>query len=270
MIALKIGKEEFKLPESRKEVTIRKMLQFCEQIEPHQPPSMRRIAQYYRDAAKVRASEKAENVKSERLADMEKDMNIDLDELVKSEQPDQYYRYYAKVLSFFSGVPEEIMLQARIKDLEKFHGILLSLINTQEPDDNYIGFEFKGEKYVLPAREPIPMENGTLIEFLEAQQYRHYYQQLEESDGKDDMGFDVKSHYNALLPLICIIARKEGEAYYDDIVKDRSQLFLDLPLHDADQVFFYLIRSKIIYTEIINRLSAIGSELRTLQPEHAN
>lgn len=270
MIVLKIGKEQFKIPESRNEVTIRQILQFYQDVEPHQPPSLKRIAKFYLDSARIKGRDIAENVKADKIADLEEELNNDLDILTEKESPDQFYRYYAKVLSFFCGAPEEILLQVRIKDLEKFHGLLLKLINDHQPDIEFSGFEFKGEKYVLPARLPIPMEDSTLIEFLEAEQYKHYYHQLEETQGKDEQGFDVRSHYNALLPIICIVSRKENEPYYDNIVRDRSELFLDLPLNIADQVFFYLMRWKIISTKITSRLSEIGSNLKTLQPEPEN
>lgn len=270
MIVLKIGKEQFKLPESRAEITIRQMLDYCQRVEPEQPPSMKRMARYYHDLAKNNARNVAEAVKADRAEELARALDEELVMLTAQEKPGDYYRHYARVLSFFSGIPLETMLQANVKDLEKFHTILMRLINTQTPDPLFTGFEFKGERYELPNKLPVPMEDSTLIEFLEAEQYKHYYDQLMETDGTDEMGFQIKSHYNALLPIICILARKPGEPYRDSIVNERSELFLDLPLEYADQVFFYSLRPKLISTITTEALSATASSLMTslLGPEN--
>lgn len=262
MIVIQIGKEKYKLPESRKDISIRQMLQYHERVEPHMPDSMKRIAAYYKDLGRVNGRDVPEEIKQERQKQLEAELNEDLQALVKDEKPETYYLYYAKVLSFFSGAPEDVLKRVRVKDLEKWHGILLRLINEQEPDPEFTGFEFGGVRYNLPQRLPVPMEDATLIEFLEAEQYKHYYAKLMEATGKDELGFDVKSHYNAL-PIVCILCRKETEPYSDNLVKERSQLFLDLPVYYADQVFFYLVRWKVISTKITDRLSEIGSNLKT-------
>ena len=109
----------------------------------------------------------------------------------------------------------------------------------KEPEYNKIdSFTFKKKKYYLPKSKvdyfgnEIEMAEASFGEVVEAMQIQEMDKSFQENNFK-------------VLPYqIAMLCRRKGEDYNDQIVKERAEVFKELPMDVVWQVAFFLIRQK--------------------------
>ena len=111
-----------------------------------------------------------------------------------------------------------------VKNIEELFGNCSRSVSRFDIDENFSEFEFKGKRYVLPERF---MEKSTVIEYMEASQFQAYYSQMKEG------------MWGALPFVIAVLAREEGEAYNDEEVMLRGEMFKELDLNTAMNISFF-------------------------------
>lgn len=135
--------------------------------------------------------------------------------------------YMGRVVAHFTGIDPE-----RVQGMERraVEYIYARAVKSCTPPDEYQyrrTYMFEGEVYELPERE---MTNSTVIEFAEAAQFQANTERLQ------------NGHMLSLIDVIAVLLRKPGEAYSEEVYERNRAAFARLPLSDALDVAFFLMR----------------------------
>ena len=146
------------------------------------------------------------------------------------------YDYYIKVVSFWTGAPEQKLKSLDLKKLElAFWGIEF-LFGGFTPNPDFVGFEVDGIEYLLPKEH---MAQSTLIEFAECAEYEEKVKE-----------YNSGNHY-AMLDLMAILCRPKGEEYDEHKNPERKRIFGALSLDVGLNVCFFLNRLNITLGQIL-------------------
>jgi hypothetical protein len=222
------NEQSFEYPESLSDVTLKQYLEFLEFVESTKPKVLKDI-----DTANIKIAEAIElkDNKGLELARKElDDATAVIDDVV---QYQQIFPYYARVISFFSGLSVPLIL-GQVADtlgmrVDHLTGLYIhtTKIFNQLPEVEYSNvLEVNGEVWYLPERF---MSDSTVIEFAETAQFQANLSKVENGEWK------------ALAKMMCVLVRKKDEQYSDKLLK-REELFLSWNLLDCWKVAFFLLR----------------------------
>jgi hypothetical protein len=235
---------KFKYPESLHDITLKQYIEYLDFVEPTKPQVLKDI-----DKANIKIQECVEirDQKGLEIAKNELNASIDsIDDIVKYQQ---LFPYYARVISYFSGLDVAFILGQdggagmRVDHLQWLYAQTINIFNNL-PEVEYTNvLEVNDELWYLPERF---MANSTVIEFAEAAQFQANMAKVEGGEWK------------ALAKMMCVLVRKKDEQYSDKLLK-REELFLSWNLYDCWTVAFFLSKqiekyaiSSAIYTNAQN------------------
>lgn len=176
-------------------------------------------------------------------------------ELTDKQLNEDFPNYYRKVVLCLSDVPEKDLTDemANVVYEMYFRPFVVSLIYnapvisfmgglkdyTPEPVES---FKIQGKRYYLPESITIngidvPLAKEPIISYSEA----------------SDLFANVRltKQANKLARFMAIYCRRKNEKYSDEIVLEREQLFMDLPMSTVWNVFFCIIKRVPAYLRTI-------------------
>jgi hypothetical protein len=219
--------QSFEYPESLSDVTLKQYLEYLEFVESTKPKVLKDI-----DTANIKIAEAIELKDNKGLELARKELDDATDTIDDVVQYQQVFPYYARVISFFSGLSVPLILGQdggegmRVDHLTGLYVHTTKLFN-QLPDVEYSNvLEVNGDVWYLPERF---MSDSTVIEFAEAAQFQANLSKVENGEWK------------ALAKMMCVLVRKKDEQYSDKLLK-REELFLSWNLLDCWRVAFFLLR----------------------------
>jgi hypothetical protein len=256
--------QKYKYPDSGKDVTLGQYLTFLQDVMPQEPPIIREAAANSARLAELEAEIAPWAKKA--TAQPELFTKIDLAKLIVAYANDpqspkktrqllpelaaQYLAaieaqerytgamgplwyaqemlpYMGKVVSHFTGVPVERTKGMELRGLEFLYGKIVKACTPPEQYEYKRTYLFEGEVYELPEQE---MRNSTVIEFAEAAQFQANTERLQ------------NGHMLSLIDVISVILRRPGEAYSEEVYQRNRAQFARLPLADALEIAFFLMR----------------------------
>jgi len=164
-------------------------------------------------------------------------------ELHKKLTSEQLYKehpkYYGEIIKIISDIPDEVIEiidpLSRIEYFTdyiepQFLDVYFATPNNYQCQD-IESFEFKGETYYFPESlklfdKHIPAYKETALSFTEASDLMTKVHNLKNNG------------ISAMAEIIAVYCRKKNEAYSEQLVIERSELFKDLPLEIIWEVFF--------------------------------
>jgi hypothetical protein len=218
---------KFEYPESIKDITLQQFLYFLELIEPTKPDLLKKIdnASVNIETCKINNDHKGQQIAESEL----NDAVSQIDDIYRY----QYiFPYYARVVSFFSGLSEATILGKdqtlgmRVDHLTGLYNHFINVINNL-PDVEYSNvMEVNGKLWYLPERF---MTDSTVIEFAESAQFQANLSKVENGEWK------------SLAKIMCVLVREKEEQYSDKLLQ-REKMFLSWNLYDCWRVAFFLLR----------------------------
>jgi hypothetical protein len=161
--------------------------------------------------------------------------------------------YFVKVVSYWTGAPEEDLKLLSLERLKLSFWALEYLFGNLEANENFTGFEVKGVEYLMPSKH---MQESTLIEFAESAQFQEDLKELK------------AGNYIAILDIMSVLCRPKGEQYDEKNNAKRKKIFSSLSMDVAINVGFFLIRldgglsqSLAIYTLLVGQAAAEVEQL---------
>jgi len=140
--------------------------------------------------------------------------------------------FFCRVVAAFSNIPYSILMQCNVNAVEGLYKGINSVL-IEPKDENVKAFRIDGELYRLPTKF---MQGAKVEDFVEAAH-------LEKAVGKG-------SQWEAMALVCCVLLRKDGEGYNDELLK-RERLFMKhLTMWQAYQVSFFLSRLNSIYSSV--------------------
>lgn len=251
--------DKFEYPLWLKDVTLSKYLNFISLIEPTKPQVLKDIDKILSQMDDLEKDSKEYN---EKLL-IANDLFDSITDVVKAQQ---IYPYYARVVSYFSGLSEQYILGKdggtgmEVKALEWLYKHIVVIFNNL-PDVEYspVIERDNGEVWYLPTQF---MKDSTVIEFAESAQFLAQMKDVE------------AGNWFAMPKVMCVLVRKKDEPYSDRLLR-REKEFLEWNLEEVWKVCFFLLKlsersqiSTLIYTNIL-RLTKLKQELESLQKDSA-
>ena len=149
----------------------------------------------------------------------------------------EYREYFNKLFQTFTGIEPTIIDRIKADNIYTTYMYIMNFL--KEPEYNKIdSFTFKRKKYYLPKSKvdyfgnEIEMAEASFCEVVEAMQVQEMDKSFQENNFK-------------VLPYqIAMLCRRKGEDYNDQIVKERAEVFKELPMDVVWQVAFFLIKQK--------------------------
>lgn len=149
----------------------------------------------------------------------------------------EYREYFNKLFQTFTGIEPSIIDRIKADNIYTTYMYIMNFL--KEPEYNKIdSFTFKRKKYYLPKSKvdyfgnEIEMAEASFGEVVEAMQIQEMDKSFQENNFK-------------VLPYqIAMLCRRKGEDYNDQIVKERAEVFKELPMDVVWQVAFFLIKQK--------------------------
>ena len=149
----------------------------------------------------------------------------------------EYRSYFNKLFQSFTGIEPSIIDRIKADNIYTTYMYIMNFL--KEPDYNKIdSFTFKKKKYYLPKSKvdyfgnEVEMGEASFGEVVEAMQVQEMDKSFQENNFK-------------VLPYqIAMLCRPKGEDYNDQKVKERAEVFKELPMDVVWQVAFFLIRQK--------------------------
>lgn len=132
--------------------------------------------------------------------------------------------YMCRYIEFWGDMPEGLAIKCRHDQLAGlYRSVSQSLAILPVPDEKPV-LHHAGELWHLPEKA---FEGSTVQDFIEAAQYQ---------DMAEKLGL---GQWGVLPKLMCILVRKEGEPYSEELMRREAQ-FLEWPMHHVFQVSFFL------------------------------
>ena len=149
----------------------------------------------------------------------------------------EYRKYFNNLFQTFTGIEPSIIDRIKADNIYTTYMYIMNFL--KEPEYNKIdSFTFKKKKYYLPKSKvdyfgnEIEMAEASFGEVVEAMQVQEMDKSFQENNFK-------------VLPYqIAMLCRRKGEDYNDQIVKERAEVFKELPMDVVWQVAFFLIKQK--------------------------
>ena len=149
----------------------------------------------------------------------------------------EYREHFNKLFQTFTGIEPSIIDRIKADNIYTTYMYIMNFL--KEPEYNKIdSFTFKRKKYYLPKSKvdyfgnEIEMAEASFGEVVEAMQVQEMDKSFQENNFK-------------VLPYqIAMLCRRKGEDYNDQIVKERAEVFKELPMDVVWQVAFFLIKQK--------------------------
>ena len=149
----------------------------------------------------------------------------------------EYRSYFNKLFQSFTGIEPSIIDRIKADNIYTTYMYIMNFL--KEPDYNKIdSFTFKKKKYYLPKSKvdyfgnEVEMGEASFGEVVEAMQVQEMDKSFQENNFK-------------VLPYqIAMLCRPKGEDYNDQKVKERAEVFKELPMDVVWQIAFFLIRQK--------------------------
>lgn len=241
----------YPIPENLSDVQFGKFLAYLEEVLPHEPEKLAILKESYlnqREAnfhiARIDAMDRPKPLDRKHKEDWQKNIQEIkagrkkmLDNITDAEYSRDFLPYFARVVSFFSGMEYDALMgigeykgkpPMDYKTLEALYWKIMSGLEVRESDLTFIQeFELDGEKYTLPDRL---MENATVIEFMESSQFEESMKQVK--DGK----------WKAMLDVTCVLLKKPGEQYSDEVYQRNRRNFHRLTMGQMLNVAFFLMK----------------------------
>lgn len=240
MITFKALGNTYTYPEDLSEVTLRKFIEYCEYEKKYRPEKLKELSKVKGELADIPESDRLD-----RKA-FEKKVSLLLDDINDPNYFEVMISWYARVISFWTGLPYNIIMGEdggegmNLKHLELLSEKLLILVS-RLPEVEYSNvIEYKGDIWYLGERF---MKDATVTTYLESSQLY----KIEEAFAGGQWG--------ALAKAVCILLRKKGENYNRTLL-DREEYFLDLPMTKAHQVSFFFKRQTQLYSTLLSIYTA--------------
>lgn len=235
---------KFTYPESLHDITLKQYIEYLDFVQPTKPQILKDI-----DKANIKIQECIDGRDNKGLEIAKSDLYTLLDSIDDVIKYQQFFPYYARVISYFSGLDVAFILGQdggegmRVDHLEGLYAKTINIFNNL-PEVEYTNvLEVNDELWYLPERF---MANSTVIEFAESAQFQA---NMAKVDGGE---------WKALAKMMCVLVRKKDEQYSDKLLK-REELFLSWNLYDCWTVAFFLSKqiekyaiSSAIYTNARN------------------
>jgi hypothetical protein len=237
--------QTFNYPNTLDDITLKQYLDFLEFVESTKPKVLLDI-----EVANEKIETAIEIKDNKGLELAKKELNDAIDSIDEVVQYQQLFPYYARVVSYFSGLSVPFILGQdggkgmRVDNLNWLYNHTVELFN-KVPELEYEQIiEVDGEKLYLPEKF---MTDSTVIEFAESAQFQSNLSKVENGQWK------------AIAKIMCVLLRKKGEQYSDKLLK-REEIFLSWNLLNCWKVAFFL-RKQI---EILKINSVTYTNLLTL------
>ena len=192
----------------------------------------------------------------------EKD-ELDAIELSKNESLKTFPKFYGDMLGVMCDIDKKVINQIDRDSREQFFnaylikfaiGCLYAAVDVEAIEDYH--FVFEGEYFYFPKAKKVikqerPMGFISTVQFAEAADLDVYMSSLDEKD------------YSVLSNMCAILCTKGNEEYDEDVMLERAERFMKLPMDIAWNVFFYLDELLTTYTKTIVPYSVERVKLNT-------
>jgi hypothetical protein len=147
--------------------------------------------------------------------------------------------FYCRSIAALSRVPYDLLMQCKKDQIEQVYSMLCSTLE-QPKEMNVSACIIDGQRFNFPSQL---MRNETVQDFVEAAQ-------LEKHLSKSMTPFEV------LPKIACILLRKDGEAYSDELLK-REPTMRKMTMFIAWQLYFFLHTQKQVWNALIKIASPL-------------
>lgn len=206
---------QFAIPETSHEVFLHQLITFERDIEPTEPPEIKREAELL--AAIKTATKAAKAGLKEELAAVQKKMSA------------AWYRnkmipYMCRVLGCFTNQPPSIFLDLEKTSVEDlYYSVENVLFDTSHVEKQL--YYVDGEVYMLPGEM---LKSAIIKDWIEAS---YFFEAAQKMDGR----------ITGMLEVCAALLKKEGETLNEDIFERNKKNFVHLSLFDINCVAFFLL-----------------------------
>lgn len=223
MMKVKINGQDYTLPATVNDITLRTFIKWTEVEEKEMPEELRVIV--------TETDPSKKSLKASRLP--------------KRTYVRKLVPYYAKVVSIVSGIPENILLGdkqhegAPVMMVDAWYWQAVNGLDKFEQRPGLDRWKINGEWWTLPAGQ---MEKATFGEFAEAAQYEEYVADV------------AGGNWSRMPYVMAVLLKPEGEKFdpytFDEIVEERAEIMRGLTMDVVYQVsFFLLARNESLKTD---------------------
>lgn len=229
--------KKFGFEESLKEITLRRFIDFKENVEVAKPESLLLYEQ-----AQTK-SDKSKILKS-----------YSLDEIT-----DPWNDYTIAFVKFWTGITDDIIAGMKLEDVVYLYAIINNYFDRIDLKEDKLFFEFKGEKYYYPTSLVNPfskqkdyMKGSTMVDVIETMQFELFFNAV------------GTSRWSILPNVVAILCKKENERLpiqsgeRETWIAQRAKLMEELPVSDALDVAFFLLKRKNISERDLNKYSTLA------------
>lgn len=241
MQSVKINGQQYRLPTTVQDISLRKFIHWTETEETEMPAELRAIVS--------ESDPEKKRLKASRLP--------------KRTYIRKLVPYYAKVISIVSDIPESVLLGDRqhegapVMVLDAWYWQTVNALANFEYEPGRRAFLINGETWTLPVDY---MAKSTFGEFAEAAQYEEY--------SADVAG----GNWEKMPYVMAVLLRPEGEEFspytFDSIVEERAEIMRGLTMDVVYQVSFFLLErnEKLRADSLIYSIARLLATYRQGQP----
>lgn len=229
--------QKFEYPHELKDITLKQYLTYLDLVQPQRPEILLKI-----DSLNDKLIQAQEENDKKGTAQFQKELDeaiASIDDIVTYQK---LFPYYAKVVSYWSGMPESVILGKgenegmNTNDLTNLYLHITKILNDLPTVEYSNVIEVDGEFWYLPEQY---LKNATVIEFAESSQFLANMKKVE------------GGQWYAISKIMCVLVRKKDEKYNDSLLR-REEMFLGWNLENVWRVAFFLLRLNAKYQLSIN------------------
>lgn len=172
----------------------------------------------------------------------------------------KYPDYFKRIVCFWLGIAEQEINLFKFEDVITVWGAISKVLEQPTLNEGCDSFKYNGVTYTSTQNklnhfgERLPLSGqtfGEVVEFLQVEQTQKAV------DGGD---------FGAIPYQIAILYRKKGEEYSDELVGERAELFLGLPMDIVWEIAFFFQHKRKAY---LNSTQVSLQALETLKLQTA-
>jgi len=226
MRKFKFKGKNYEYPDGWQDVTVQTYLDYLVQVEAKTPAALREL-----------------------WAANDKERTKILQGITKQQYALEFVPFFVRYVCFWCEMSTNTAQSMNLDTLEAmYRQIETNLARSLEKVDKSTNvIEFAEELWYLPAQF---MQGSTVIEFMEAAQFEHVADKI------------IGGQMTALPDIMCVLLRKKGEAYHQDLMKRRG-LFLTMTMDNAFVVAFFLLQLSAKYAANFQAYT-IASQMHSL------
>lgn len=207
---------QFAIPENSHEVFLHQIMIFERDIEPTEPPEIKREAELLAALKTATTSAKAS---------IKEDLSAVQNEMSAAWYRDKMLPYMCRVLGCFTNQPPDVFLSLEKTSVEDLYFSVENVLFDTSHEDKQL-YYVNGEVYQLPGET---LRSATVRDWIEAS---YFFEAAQKMDGK----------VTGMLEVCAALLKKEGETLSREVFERNKNNFVHLSLFDINCVAFFLLK----------------------------